>query len=97
MAMVAVDNLKPGMILSKPLTKGNMVVLGEGTVLSETWISRIADMGIERISIEGPSEQPIPQEKALEMLGARFRNVLDQPFMGDIKRSVKKHIEGLYV
>jgi hypothetical protein len=96
MASVTVDNLKPGMILAKPLAKGNMVILGEGTVLSEAWISRIADMGIEQIFIEGPSEQPMPKEEALARLDARFRGVLDKPHMSDIKKIIKEHIEGLY-
>ena len=97
MPSVTVDNVQPGMILAKPITKGNMVILGEGTVLSETWISRIADMGIEQIFIEGSTEQAVPKEKALEMLDLRFRGVLDKPFMSDIKETVEKHIESLYV
>ncbi|MCX5853660.1 MAG: hypothetical protein NTZ24_03565 [Deltaproteobacteria bacterium] len=94
---VSVDSLQPGMILAKPLSKGTMVIMGEGTVLSEALISRIAGMGIERIFIDGPSEQPIPIEEALAALDARFRGVLDKPHMSEIKKIVKEHIEGLYV
>lgn len=96
MPSLKVENLTPGMILAKPLTKGNMVILGEGTVLTEAWIERIADMGIELIAIEGPSEQPVPMDEALEMLDLRFRSTLDKPYMSEIKEQVKKHIEGLY-
>ena len=45
MPKVSVEELKPGMKLGKPLSRGNMVLLGEGTVLNETWIARIGDMG----------------------------------------------------
>jgi hypothetical protein len=93
---LSVDHLQPGMILAKPLMKGNMVVLGEGTVLTATWISRIEDMGIEQIFIDGPAEQPIPIEEALARLDERFRGVMDKPLMSDIKKLVKEHIEGLY-
>ncbi len=96
MPNVGVDNLKPGMVLAKPVSKGNMVVLGEGTVLTEAWISRISDMGIEQIFIDGPAVQPIPKEEALAKLDARFLGVLDKPHMGEIKIIVKEHIEGLY-
>ena len=96
MPSVKVENLTAGMILAKPLTKGNMVILGEGTVLSEEWIERIVDMGIDSITIEGPSEQPVPMAEALEMLDVRFRSALDRPYMSEIKEQVRKHITGLY-
>ncbi|MCL5808297.1 MAG: hypothetical protein M1418_07100 [Deltaproteobacteria bacterium] len=97
MPKVSVEDLKPGMKLAKPLSRGNMVLLGEGTVLNETWIARIGDMGIEAIFVEGPSEQPVPKEEAIRQLDERFRNVLSQPYMNRIKKMVKEHIEGLYV
>lgn len=96
MPNISVDNLKPGMKLAKPLSKGNMVILGEGTELTEAWISRIGDMGIEQVFIDGPVIQPIPLEQALSELDERFRGVLDKPHMSEIKRITKEHIEGLY-
>ncbi|MDQ5987635.1 MAG: hypothetical protein CSYNP_03380 [Syntrophus sp. SKADARSKE-3] len=96
MPSISVDHLQPGMILAKPLMKGSMVVLGEGTVLTATWISRIEDMGVDQIFIDGPAEQPIPIEEALACLDERFRGVMDKPHMSDIKKLVKEHIVGLY-
>jgi hypothetical protein len=93
---VSIDSLTPGMKLAKPLSKGNMVILGAGTVLLEALISRISDMGFARVFIDGPAEQPIPKEEALAALDARFRGVLDKPHMREIKEIVKEHIEGLY-
>ena len=84
------------MKLARPLEKGNMVILGEGTELSEAWISRIADMGFDRVFIDGPAVQPISKEEALARLDAKFRNVLDKPYMREIKEIVQEHIEGLY-
>jgi hypothetical protein len=96
MPKVSVEELKPGMKLGKPLSRGNMVLLGEGTVLTETWIARIGDMGIDGIFIDGPSEQPIPRDEAIRQLDARFRNVVCKPYMEKIKKMVIDHIEGLY-
>jgi hypothetical protein len=97
MPKVSVEELKPGMKLGKPLSRGNIVLLGEGTVLNETWIARIGEMGIDGVFVDGPSEQPIPKEEAIRQLDARFRNVLSKPYMQQIMKMVKTHIEGLYV
>ena len=92
MLKIAVLDLKPGMKLAKPLARGSMVLLGEGTILNETWITRIGEMDIDSVFIDGPSEQPIPQSEALRRLDERFCNVLGKPYMEQIKKMVKKHI-----
>ena len=97
MPKISVDELKPGMKLAKPLSRGNIVLLGEGTVLNETWIARIGDMGIEGIFVDGSSEQSVPKEEAIRLLDGRFQSVLSKPYMEQIKKMVKEHIEGLYV
>lgn len=97
MPNVSIENLKPGMVLAKPLTRGTIVILGEGTVLTESWISRLKDMDIEKAYIEGPSEQPIPKQEALEALDARFQYAIDKPHMRKLKNLVTEHVESLYV
>ena len=84
------------MILAKPLLRGSMVILGEGTNITEAWISRIEDMDITHLFIEGAAEQAVPKEEALAQLDRRFEKVLDQPYMTPLKKLVKEHIEGLY-
>jgi len=96
MPVVPVEKLEPGMVLAKPLIRGTMVILGEGTVLTGAWISRIADMGVERVFIDGPSVQALSREEALARLNLRFRNVDDRPHMKQIKEIAQAHIEGLY-
>lgn len=96
MRKISIDKLEAGMVLAKPLLRGTMVVLGEGTALTDTWISRIEDMEIDSVFVEGASEQAIPQEEALALLDRRFQHVLDQPHMLALKKIVKEHIEGLY-
>lgn len=97
MPKIFVSNLVAGMKLAKPvLAKNGMVLLGEGTELNESWIERIQDMEIQSIFIEGPPVQTIPKEEALTNLNARFAMVEGKPYMNNIKKLVKEHIEGLY-
>jgi hypothetical protein len=87
----------PGMVLVKPLTsKNGMVILGEGAELTERWIERIRDMDVEGIFVDGPSEPSIPLDEALARLEERFETVRDKPYMGLIKKVVRNHIEKLY-
>jgi len=97
MPKIPVAKLEPGMKLAKPvLAKSGMVMLGEGTELSETWIERIQDMEITTVFVEGPPIQTIPKEEALTNLNARFAKVEGKPYMNLIKKIVREHIEGLY-
>jgi hypothetical protein len=97
MPKVPVDKLEPGMKLSRPLiAKGGMVLLGEGTELTEKWIDRIQEMDVDGIFIDGPSEQSEPKDESLAKLDARFRSVEREPYMGRLKQVVRKHIEDLY-
>jgi hypothetical protein len=97
MPRIPVDKIEVGMKLVRPITdKNGMVLLSEGTVLTEKWVERIQDMSIEAIYIDGPSVQPIPKDEALSLLNARFQHVEDQPHMGFLKKVVREYIEGLY-
>ena len=97
MPKISSDKLMPGMVLVKPITgKNGMVLLGEGAELTEKWIERIRDMDVEGIFVDGPSEQSIPLEEALARLEDRFETVQDKPHMGLIKKVVRNHIEKLY-
>jgi hypothetical protein len=97
MPKIPVAKLEPGMKLAKPVVaKNGMVMLGEGTELTEKWIERIQDMEIASIFIDGPPVQTISKEEALANLEARFASAEDKPFMNSIKKLVQEHIEGLY-
>ncbi len=96
MPKIAPDKLEPGMKLAKPVLRGGMVLLSEGTVLTETWIRRIEDLDIDGVHIDGPSRQSVPKEEMILKLDRRFKNVEGQPYMGLLKKIMKGHIEGLY-
>jgi hypothetical protein len=97
MPKFSVNQLEPGMKLAKPvMAKNGMVMLGEGTELTEIWIERIQDMDIHTVFIDGPTVQTLSMEEALSALDERFALVEDKPYMKNIKKIVKQHIEGLY-
>jgi len=97
MPKVAIDKLVPGMKLSQPLTAPNgLVLLSEGTELTDKWISRIEDMNVGFVHIEGPSDPGVPREEMMARLDARFAPVETQPHMGSLKKIVRDHIETLY-
>jgi predicted metal-dependent phosphoesterase TrpH len=97
MRKIAIDKIKPGMKLAKAVQAQNgMVMLSEGTELTEKWIERIEDMGLDGIFIDAPAEQTLSREDALAQLDARFKLVANQPRMLNIKNILRKHIEGLY-
>jgi hypothetical protein len=97
MKKIPADSLTPGMKLAKAvLSQNGMVMLSEGTELTEKWIERIQDMGLDGVFIDAPTEQTISKEDALAQLEARFKLVANQPRMANIKSILGKHIEGLY-
>lgn len=97
MPRIPTDKIEAGMKLIKPITDRNgMVLLSEGTVLTEKWVERIQDMSVDAIYIDGPTIQPVPKDEALSLLNARFQHVENQPHMSFIKKVVHEYIEGLY-
>jgi hypothetical protein len=97
MPKISVENLVSGMILSKPVTGNNgMVLLAEGTELGEKWIERLDAMGIDGVWVEGKTEQSVSIDEALASLDDRFETVLADPYMEMIKKLVRMQIEKLY-
>jgi len=96
-ASVTVANLKPGMKLAKPIMNDSgMVLLPQGTVLTDAHIRRIENMDLTAVSIEGGNESRKPKEEVLAEIDARFSQSEDQPLMLMMKRILKEHIEGIY-
>jgi len=96
MPRIPVDKLEPGMKLVKPVMRGEMVLLGEGTELNDNWIQKIKDMEIGSVYVDGPSQMSVPKDEMLAQLDKRFQNVADKPYMNVIKKLVQEHIEDLY-
>jgi hypothetical protein len=96
-AKVSVSSIKPGMRLSKPvINEAGMILLGEGTVLTNALIERLQNMNVSSIYIEGASEPERSKEDMLSEIDARFKKTEDEPYMGLLKRIFKEHIEEMY-
>jgi hypothetical protein len=96
MPRIPVDKLEPGMKLVKPVMRGEMILLGEGTELNDNWIQKIKDMEIATVYVDGPSQMSVPKDEMMAQLDKRFQNVADKPYMDVIKKLVQEHIEDLY-
>jgi hypothetical protein len=94
---ISLSDLEPGMVIVKPITmKNGMVVLGEGVELTQTWIERVQEMDIDGVYIDAPQEQKMTKEDAVAQLDARFQPVAERPYMNRLKSIIRKHIEGIY-
>ncbi len=96
MPKIPIEQLKPGMKLARPLQNSSgMVLMAEGTELTEARISKIENMGVDSVYIDGPSRPARPKEELLLALEERFRKAGDNPQMAVIKKAVKEHIEAM--
>lgn len=92
------------MILAKPVTRDTgMVLIAAGTVLTESLIMRLENMGIEQIVVEGTpvdmgdGSGSEAQKKKLEHLDHLFRHFADDKYMQKIKAMVRAHYLGASV
>ena len=95
MRKVLVESLKPGTKLAKPvLNDGGMIIIGDGTVLSDSHISRLQNMNISSVYVEGTAGPSKTKEELLAELDARFKKTEEEPYMSILKRVLKEQIEG---
>ena len=97
MPKIPTEQLKPGMKLARPLQNSSgMVLMAEGTELTEARITKIENMGVDSVYIDGPSRPARPREELLAALEDRFRKAGAGPPMVLIKKAVREHIEAMY-
>jgi len=94
MQKIALDRAKPGMVLAKAVENDRgMTLYGAGTELTEKAITRLSNMEVQKITVEG---HPIQTgdgrslEQQEEALRARFRKVRDDPLMRKIEGAFLK-------
>ncbi|MBM3700548.1 MAG: hypothetical protein FJW68_06535 [Actinobacteria bacterium] len=91
------NNLKPEMILARPVmnAKGT-VLLNENTELTETIIEKLRAMNAGFIYIKGDLKPAVSREEALADIDKRFLLNHNQLHAGKLKRILIEHIESLY-
>ena len=81
--IVTIDNLKPGMVLARPLIgSGVQVLLSAGSFLDDKTIRKLARRGIEAcfIALDGEPifpEVSLPVTESLEQIREKMRNIFD--------------------
>jgi hypothetical protein len=97
MARILTSSLTPGMMLSRPLlNKNGVMVLSDGTELTEALIKKIRKMGIDEADVQGTTAAfSGGRTEALAQLDARFKNAETAPHMDVLKQLVREHLEGL--
>lgn len=99
MQNIPLNLAEPGMKLAKAITdESGLLLCGKGTELTETTISRISSMGINKITVEGhPVEifevEEKPPEVQLKELEQRFEKAATDPVMSMIKNMLEKKLK----
>ncbi len=97
MPRIPIDMITPGMCLAEPVTNENgLVLINEGTELTETIIEKLKNMNLQSLRIKGESGPSNTKEEMLAALDERFKRVKSKPLMITIKNIIKEHIEELY-
>lgn len=98
MKRVSVDSLKPGVKLAQPVVNDSgMIIIGEGTVLSDSHIDRLQNMNISSVFIEGSAGPQKSKAELIAELDARFKKTEDEPYMSTLKKAFKERIEGMNI
>lgn len=97
MQRIPISELKAGMVVAKAIMNDSgMVLLSEGTALTESLIARLGRMDLKSIFIEGAAASGKSREEMLADLDSRFSKTESEPYMGKIKAAIKARIEEVY-
>ena len=97
MQKIPLNLAKPGMRLAKTvLNEKGLVLCGEGVELNDALISRLSNLNINKITVEGhPVDTGVeekPLEEQIQDLEKRFEKVKSDPLMKMIKSIFEKQI-----
>lgn len=95
MRKVALDAAEEGMVLARPVTRDNgMVLVAAGTVVTPALVDRLRRMGIAQLVVEGedPGRPPVDAAARLARLEHLFRGFAGDPFMTKVKAMVAARI-----
>ncbi len=97
MQKIPLNLAKPGMRLAKAvLNEKGLVLCGEGVELNDALISRLSNLNINKITVEGhpvdTGAEEKPLEEQLKDLEKRFEKVKSDPLMKKIKDMIERQI-----
>lgn len=99
MQKIPLQAARPDMVLAKPVTRDNgMVLVAAGTVLTDSLINRLENMDVAAIVVEG---NPVDLDgsggqavaKKMERLDRLFRNFQNDPYMGKVKKIIGEYYQ----
>jgi len=103
MITVDLEEYKPGMILAESVSsRQDVLLLKEGTELTERKVWILKSWGISKVSVEGEQDEDINSDKIKESkametikkeLKEKFSDVLEDPVMEEIMNVACKLIE----
>ncbi|HTZ17626.1 MAG TPA: hypothetical protein VMB78_04225 [Dissulfurispiraceae bacterium] len=97
MQRIPVSDLKAGMVLAKAvINESGMVLLSEGTTLTDSLITRLGRMDLTHVAIEGVSATDKSKEQMLSELEQRFKKTGNERHMDVIKSVIRARIEEVY-
>jgi hypothetical protein len=97
MPRVAIMDLVPGSVLLRPvINKNGLILIAEGTELTESLIDKIRNMEVDSVYVRGAKRVLPNREEVLADLDRRFSKTESEPFMSLIKNAISHHIMSLY-
>ncbi len=89
MKKLSIADAEAGQVVARPVaTSGGMVMVQAGAELTVEIISRLMDLGIDTVWVEGTAENAKPVEQLLAELDLRFSGHDDDPLMMALKAVV---------
>lgn len=98
MQKIPVNLARPGMVLDKPVLRDNgLVLVAQGTEISQSLLDRLENMGVEWITVEG---SPVDMEgmapsktyqQRMEEMDHLFRKYKDDKWMNNMKSFLKSY------
>lgn len=100
MQKIPLNQASPGMVLEKPVLRDNgLVLVAQGTEISDTLLFRLENMGVESVTVEGhPVEvegenQPRSYQERIDSLDHLFRRYKDDPWMNKMKDFIRSYFK----
>ncbi len=89
---------KPGMVLSKPVLRGNssVAIAGEGMVLTQEYIDRFKTSSVTVLSVRGPVpgvDETLDFKVLLANIDAQFSRYSEDKFMNGMRLLAKQYFQ----